>query len=117
METVMAVLTGVLVAIGLYLIMQKTLLRIIIGASLLGYASLVSIFTVGGLNQGMPPILSETTTAYADPIPQALMLTAIVIGFGGTALQLILAYRTYQEMQTDDLDKLRNREEGDINDE
>lgn len=111
METVMSILTGLLFAVGLYLMMQKTLLRIIIGASLVGHGSLLSIITIGGLNTGMPPILVDGTTEYTDPIPQALMLTAIVIGFGVTAFQLVLAYRTYQEMGTDDLDELRHREE------
>jgi multicomponent Na+:H+ antiporter subunit C len=59
------------------------------------------------LKQGAPPLLGEQAASYADPLPQALILTAIVISFGVTAFMLVLAYRTYKEHKTDDLDKLR----------
>lgn len=113
METVLAILVGLLFAIGLYLMMQKTLLRVIIGASLLGHGSLLALIMVGGINTGAVPILVDEAERYTDPIPQALILTAIVIGFGVTAFQLVLAYRTYHEMGTDDLDELRHIE-GDV---
>lgn len=111
METVIAVLIGLLFAMGLYLTMQKSLLRIIIGSALVSHGSLLAIMFVGGLNKGLAPILANGGGPYTDPIPQALNLTAIVIGFGLTAFQLVLAYRTYQEMGTDDLDELRHQEE------
>lgn len=110
METVTAVLIGLLFATGLYLIMQKTLLRVVIGGSLVTHGTFLAMIMVGGLNTGMPPILVDGTERYTDPIPQALILTAIVIGFGMTAFQLVLAYRTYHEMGTDDLDELRHKE-------
>lgn len=111
METVIAILVGLLYAAGLYLTMQKTLLRVIIGTAMLAHGSVLALITSGGLNVGMPPLLVEGVEQYTDPIPQALILTAIVIGFGMTAFQLVLAYRTYQEMGTDDLDQIRHKEE------
>lgn len=116
MESVIAVLIGLLFAVGLYFIMQKSLLRIIIGSALVSHASLLAIMMVGGLNTGAAPILVEGVERLTDPIPQALNLTAIVIGFGLTAFQLVLAYRTYQEMGTDDLDELRHKEGGEADD-
>lgn len=113
METVISLLVGLLFAVGLYLIMQKTLLRVVIGASLVSHGSLLAIMVVGGLNTGMAPVLTEGVERYTDPIPQALILTAIVIGFGVTAFQLALAYRIYQETGTDNLDELRDGE-GDV---
>src|SRR5690625_5026612 len=101
METIMSILTGLLFAVGLYFMMQKSLLRVIIGASLIGHGSLLSVITLSGLNTGGPPILTGSDTTYTDPVPHALMLTAIVIGFGVTAFQVVLAYRTYQETGTD----------------
>lgn len=92
------------------MMMQKTLLRVILGSSLLGHASFLALMLVGGLNTGLAPVLMDGVEQYTDPIPQALILTAIVIGFGMTAFQLVLAYRTYQEAGTDNLDELRYKE-------
>lgn len=111
MYVVMSGLVGVLFAVGLYMMMQKALLRVIIGASLVSHGSLLAILTIGGSGEGLPPVIVDGTSSYTDPVPQALILTAIVIGFGLTAFQLVLAYRTYQETGTDDLSSLRNRKE------
>lgn len=91
--------------------MQKTMLRVVIGGSIIGYGSFLALILVGGLNSGLAPIIVEGVQQYTDPVPQALILTAIVIGFGMTAFQLVLAYRTYQETGTDNLDELRHDEE------
>jgi multicomponent Na+:H+ antiporter subunit C len=106
MELLMAVVIGVLFAAGTYLILTRSLLRVVLGTGLLSHASFLLILTMGGLKRGAPPILSGQA-AYTDPLPHALILTAIVIGFGVTAFVLVLAYRAYQELGTDDLDKLR----------
>lgn len=90
--------------------MQKTLLRVILGSSLIGHGSFLALILVGGLNTGLAPVLVDGVKQYTDPVPQALILTAIVIGFGMTAFQLVLAYRTYQETGTDNLDELRHTE-------
>lgn len=111
MESVVAVVAGLLYAVGIYLMLQKTLLRVVIGTSMLPYGSFLAVILVGGLNKGAAPVLTDGVSAYTDPVPQALILTAIVIGFGLTAFQLVLAYRTYQEMGTDNLDELRHKEQ------
>lgn len=111
METVGAIVIGLLYAVGLYLTMQKTLLRVVVGTSVIVYGSFLALILSGGLNKGAVPIIVDGVQQYTDPVPHALILTAIVIGFGITGFQLVLAYRTYQEMGTDDLDELRNREE------
>jgi multicomponent Na+:H+ antiporter subunit C len=68
------------------------------------------ILTMGGLKQGAAPLLGQEAASYTDPLPQALILTAIVISFGVTSFFLVLAYRAYQELKTDDMDKLRGNE-------
>jgi multicomponent Na+:H+ antiporter subunit C len=65
---------------------------------------------MGGLKRGAAPLLGQQADSYADPLPQALILTAIVISFGVTSFFLVLAYRAYQELKTDDMDKLRGNE-------
>ncbi len=110
MELMMSIITGVLFATGIYLVLTRSLLRVILGTALLTHGALLLLLTMGGLKQGIAPILGKSTT-YTDPLPQALILTAIVIGFGVTAFVLVLAYRTYQELGTDDLDKLRGVED------
>lgn len=107
MEALMALVIAVLFASGLYLIMSRVLLRIVFGAGLLSHATLLYIMTVGKLKRGAAPILDAAKTAYVDPIPQALNLTAIVIGFGVTALLIVMAYRAYQSMGTDDMEDFR----------
>lgn len=99
-----------LFAVALYLMMQKAMLRVVIGGNILSYATFLALLFAGGLNKGMPPVIVDGVDEYTDPVPQALILTAIVIGFGMTAFQLALAYRTYQETGTDDLDELRHDE-------
>lgn len=111
METVGAILIGLLYAVGLYMTMQKTLLRVIVGTSMIVYGSFLALVLAGGFNGGAAPILVDGVQRYTDPVPHALILTAIVIGFGMTGFQLVLAHRTYQETGTDDLDELRHREE------
>lgn len=110
METVMAFVIGIFFSIGTYLILTKSLLRIILGTSIIGHGALLLLLTMGGLKQGEAPLLGMGAMAYADPLPQALILTAIVINFGTTAFFLVLAYRAYQEFKSDDMKKLRGPE-------
>lgn len=107
METLIILLAGVLVSVAVYLLMSRTLVRVIIGTSLLSHAVHLLLLTMGGLKKGGVPIIGEKTTAFTDALPQALILTAIVINFGVTALFLVLAFRTYQETGTEQLDQLR----------
>ncbi|MCM3693451.1 Na(+)/H(+) antiporter subunit C [Neobacillus niacini] len=107
METLMSILVGLLFAIGVYLILTKTLLRIILGTSILGHGVNLLIITMGGLKKGGPPLLGIKNLTYADSLPQALLLTAIVINFATTALFLVLSYRAYKVLGTDDTEQLR----------
>lgn len=107
MEIIMIFVIGILFMCATYLMLSKSLLRIIIGTGLLSHGAHLLILTMGGLKKGAAPLLGENAEAYTDPIPQALILTAIVISFGVTAFFLVLAYRAYQELGTDNMEKLR----------
>jgi multicomponent Na+:H+ antiporter subunit C len=91
--------------------LRRRLAQVIMGLSVLTNAANLLIFTVGGLTRGRPPLVPEGAEpppgAYADPVPQALILTAIVIGFGVLAFTLALAYRAYEMVGYDDLYHMR----------
>ncbi|WP_404444912.1 Na(+)/H(+) antiporter subunit C [Sutcliffiella horikoshii] len=110
MEIIMTIVAGVLVATATYLMLSKSILRIIIGTALLSHGAHLLLLTMGGLKRGAAPLLGQEANAYSDPLPQALILTAIVIAFGVTSFLLVLAYRAYQELKTDDMDQLRGNE-------
>lgn len=110
METLFAILIGVLVAIGTYLILSNQMLRIILGLSLISHAANLLILTSGGLKTGRPPLQSESGANFTDALPQALILTAIVINFAVTAFLLVLSYRAYKKNGTDDLNQLRGND-------
>jgi multicomponent Na+:H+ antiporter subunit C len=107
METWMSIVVGILFAIGTYLILSKNILRIILGTSILGHGVNLLLLTMGGLKKGGPPLLGLKETTFVDPLPQALLLTAIVINFATTALFLVLSYRTNKVLGTDDVEQLR----------
>jgi len=113
MEIVMAFVCGFLIMAAVYLILSRSLLRIIIGTGLLSHGAHLLILTMGGLGGESPPVLADGVTDYADPLPQALILTAIVISFGVTAFFLVLAYRAYQELGTDDTSLMKGSDEDD----
>ncbi len=110
MELLLALITGFLFSAGFYMMMRRSLVKLIIGLVLLSHAANLFIFTLGRLSRENPPLIpqdSETTgTLFADPVPQALILTAIVIGFGIQAFAIVLIRRVYEETGTDDLDTL-----------
>lgn len=109
MHLLLSILSGALFAAGIFLILRRSLMRLVLGLIFIGHAANVLIFTVGGLLGGAPPIIAEGERvlpgAHADPLPQALILTAIVISFGLFAFFLVLAKRAYQENREDDLDE------------
>lgn len=107
MEILMSLVIGVLFAVGTYLILTRSILRIILGTGLLSHGAHLLILTMGGLKTGAPPLLGEQAAVYTDPLPQALILTAIVISFGVTGFFFVLAYRAYNELGTDDMNELR----------
>ena len=108
MEVLLALASGVLYAAGTYMMLRRRLAQLIIGLGLLSNGTNLLIFTAGGLTRARPPVVPEGATAleppYADPVPQALVLTAIVIGFGLTAFSLVLAHRVHGTVGTDDID-------------
>jgi multicomponent Na+:H+ antiporter subunit C len=106
-EILMAIVIGILFMTATYLMLSKSLLRVIIGTGLLSHGAHLLILTMGGLKRGSAPLLGEHAKSYVDPLPQALILTAIVISFGVTSFFLVLAYRAYQELGTDNTDRLR----------
>lgn len=110
MELITALVVGLLFAAGTYLMLAKNMIRVVLGSSLLSYGTNLMLLTSGRLKQGAAPVLSGEATAYADPVPQALILTAIVINFAVTAFMFVLAYRTVQEHGTDNLVELRGLE-------
>jgi multicomponent Na+:H+ antiporter subunit C len=110
-EPVLAIVVGGLYSAGLYLMLRRSLVKIIIGLALLSNAANLLIFTAGGLNRARPPLIAQgqlrPLEPFADPLPQALILTAIVIGFGVLAFAMVLAYRAYTTVGTDDVDKMK----------
>ena len=110
MEIALAILMGFLYASGVYMILRRSLVKLIIGLALLGHATNLLIFSIGDLVRGEPPLIAEGAISpsipFADPIPQALILTAIVIGFGSMAFAIVLIKRVYERIGTDDMDTL-----------
>ncbi len=111
MEIVMAFVCGFLFMSAIYLILSRSLLRVIIGTGLLSHGAHLLILTMGSFNGSAPPVLAEGVTDFVDPLPQALILTAIVISFGVTAFFLVLAYRAYQELKTDDMTLMKGSDD------
>ncbi|HEY7317389.1 MAG TPA: Na+/H+ antiporter subunit C [Candidatus Binatia bacterium] len=112
MEPVLAIVVGGLYSAGFYLMLRRSMVKLLIGLTLLSNAANLLIFTAGGLTRGRAPLVAEgdlrPVQPFADPLPQALILTAIVIGFGVLAFAMVLAYRAYQTVGNDDLDKLQS---------
>ena len=108
MELLLALASGVLYAAGIFLMLRRRLAQLIIGLGMLTNATNLLIFTAGGLTRSRPPVVpegaSELAPPFADPVPQALILTAIVIGFGVLAFSLVLADRVHQSVGSDDVD-------------
>lgn len=105
METALAGVVGCFFAMAIYLMLSIHTIRILLGIAILGNAVNLLIFTAGRLTRDVPPIvpkgLAAPAEATANPLPQALILTAIVISFSLFAFILVLVYRAYQELDTD----------------
>jgi multicomponent K+:H+ antiporter subunit C len=104
MELLLATAVGVMTAAGVYLVLRARTYPVVLGLALLSYAVNVFLFAMGRLTVHLPPVISETAVGYADPLPQALVLTAIVISFGMTAVIVVMALRAYIESDTDHVD-------------
>lgn len=110
MELLLVILVGVFYSSGIYMMFRRSMVKLLIGLILLGNGANILIFLMGGLTKGKAPIIapdeSNFVEIYADPIPQALILTAIVISFALTAFAIVLLKRVYTTTESDDLDKL-----------
>ena len=115
MELFIAILIGLLYASGLYMMMRRSMVKLLIGLILLGNGANLLIFLLGRITKGKPPVIPGESKyfidAYADPVPQALILTAIVISFGLQAFAITLLKRVYIVSESDDLDDLNTIEE------
>lgn len=111
METGVSVLIGLFFMVSVYLMLSKQLVRILLGIAILGNSVNMLIFTNGRLTREVPPLIPShlytPEIATANPLPQALVLTAIVISFSFFAFLLVLAFRAYQELGTDEVNKMR----------
>lgn len=107
MEVLMSVVVGLVFTVSVYLMLSRNIIRVILGTLTLSHGVHLLLITMAGLQRGAPPLLNMGEENYADPLPQALVLTAIVIAFGVTSMLLVMAYRTYQEHNTEDLEQLR----------
>jgi multicomponent Na+:H+ antiporter subunit C len=113
MEVILAVLAGLLVAAGAYLMMSGKTLPYLFGLTMISNAANLLIFASGRLTYGAPALIpygEPTVTGAANSLPQALILTAIVIGFGLLVFALALAYRTYYVLDTTEMDEMREAE-------
>lgn len=115
MEILLAIIIGLLYASGIYMMLRRSLVKLIIGLILLGNGANILIFLLGRIVKGEPPIIEDSAKVladiYADPVPQALILTAIVISFGLQAFAIILVKRAYKVVGTDDLDQMNATDE------
>lgn len=110
MELLLVVLVGILYSAGIYLMLRRSMVKLLLGLMMLGNGANILIFLMGELTKGKAPIIDgeqkHFLDAYADPVPQSLILTAIVISFGLTAFAIVLLNKVYSTTGTDDLDSL-----------
>ena len=107
MEFIVASAVGILTASGIFLLLRARTFPVVIGLALLSYAVNIFLLSMGRLSVNQPSVISKVAgTTYADPLPQALVLTAIVISFGMTAVIVVMALRTYLENDSDHVDLL-----------
>lgn len=118
MEVLFIILIGVLYGAGVFMLLRRSMVKLLIGIMLLGNGANLLIFLLGRITKGKPPVIDDVsrifTDIYADPIPQALILTAIVISFGLQSFAIVLLKRVYALVNSDDLDDLNTPEEEDL---
>lgn len=112
MEFTLAIVIGILFSTGFYMLLRRSMIKLIIGIILISHAANLLVFTTGHIVRGNPPVippdLHKLVEPFSDPLPQALVLTAIVIGFGVQAFVLVLFKRAYSLLKTDDLDNMKS---------
>jgi multicomponent Na+:H+ antiporter subunit C len=111
MDYILAILVGIFISLGVYLLLSRAVIRMLIGMTILGNGVNLLIFTAGRVTREIAPIvppgLSQPEGPIANPLPQALILTAIVIGFSMFSFLLVLAFRTYKSLDADNTDTMR----------
>ncbi|MET3926221.1 Na+/H+ antiporter subunit C [Devosia sp. 2618] len=111
MDYVLAALVGCFIALGIYLLLSRSVIRMLLGMVIFGNGVNLLIFTAGRLTRDIAPIippgLAQPDGPIANPLPQALILTAIVIGFAMFSFLLVLAFRAYQSLDADNTDTMR----------
>ncbi|GHA29560.1 cation:proton antiporter [Devosia pacifica] len=111
MDYAIAALIGLFITVGVYFLLSRSVIRMLLGVSVFGNAVNLLIFVGGRLTREVPPIvppdLYQAEGAVANPLPQALVLTAIVIGFAMFSFLLVLAFRAYQSLDADNTDNMR----------
>jgi multicomponent Na+:H+ antiporter subunit C len=108
-ETPLILLDGLFFASAIYLMLSRHIIRILIGVALLGNAVNLLLFVAGRVTREIPPVISGDvlSVSAANPLPQALILTAIVISFSFFAFLMVLGYRAWQTLATDDTTGMR----------
>lgn len=110
MEIVVSLLVGILFGAGVFCLLRRSMMKLVVGIILISQATNLLVFTAAGLTEGRPAFVPAGAEApappYGDPLAQALVLTAIVIGFGLVVFTLALLHRTHQAVQSDDLKAL-----------
>lgn len=101
MEIILSSAVGLLMAAGLYLTLRQRTFPVVLGLTLITYAVNLFLLAMGRLVVNQPPVIAKGVSEYTDPLPQALVLTAIVISFGMTALTVVIALRGFLESDTD----------------
>ena len=104
MEVLIALIIATLAGAGIFLTLKARTYPVVLGLTMLAYAVNLFLFVMGRLHVNMPPVLRDGIETYADPLPQALVLTAIVISFGMTAFVIVLALRAQHELGNDHVD-------------
>ncbi|MEW9856764.1 Na+/H+ antiporter subunit C [Novosphingobium sp. M1R2S20] len=111
MEFLVATAIGALTAAGIYLCLRARTFPVVLGLAMLSYAINLFLFAMGRLVVNRPPLYAKGVADYTDPLPQALVLTAIVISFGMTAIAVVLSLRTFLETGTDQVDGVPDQSE------
>ena len=116
MNLMLAIVIGVLYGTGVFMVLRRSLVKLILGIGLLANGTNLLLFTIGEVNRNVPPPLiheweQELSRPYTNPIPQALILTAIVIGMAMTAYAVVLLKQAYQMTKSDDVDRIVTTDE------
>ena len=111
MNVALSVLVGIMFSITIYLLLSRYIIRMLLGVVLLGNSVNLSLFVAGRIGPIAPPLIPDALSVpaqdIANPLPQALILTAIVISFSFFVFLLVLTYRAYQDLETDDTNDMR----------